>query len=559
MIDSIKDFVVGGPISTDRKDMMFHTIKKEDEPIEDALSEGANFLMMLKYRSLTPEVMTTTTKNSERNIVLSSSSSSLSTSTTEEEVEVEEEEREEEKQEIPLAIPEDAFWLSDLQCYVRSHCCEFFAATDSDVRSFPTNASSSSKQIMKAQKGSGSGGRRGPVTLGRVGIRCVFCKDKSSRASQATSFPSQISGIYGAVVMMQCRHFPHCSHMPVYVRDILKKLKTGGSSSVPQAGQHQPGRQQYWAESARQLGLIDTPRGIRFASGKPNHLSGNKGLQKPTLSLAYSHAVAVTNDLSSSKNSTLSVINNHMTTSCSDQNGSYSYSPSLVEYQLQNSTNATPNDSTEQLPIDLSRKEVLDAIVGDSTLVTREDVQLVPEYLFVAMAQMKVCRLTEVDRVGCYKSRPLGFVGMACKHCGGQPGFGKFFPASVRSLAQTTTSQTMVKHISQKCRLCPPFLRQAVHSLLKEEEEKENNRPRYGSRKVFFQRVWARLHNESSIPPLPSTLTATSQHQLVTPNETDEDSSIVSSSDDTLSLMTDKRKLTLPTQLSQRRKKKQKL
>merc|ERR1712038_333779 len=94
---------------------------------------------------------------------------------------------------------------------------------------------------------------------------------------------------------------------------------------------------------------------------------------------------------------------------------------------------------------------------------------------------------------------------MSCKHCGGQPGFGKYFPATVRSLAQTTTSQTIVKHIAVKCRLCPPEVRLAVLGLQRDQASKDRavkdangsafeSRPRYGSRKIFFQRLWGRLH-----------------------------------------------------------------
>lgn len=146
-------------------------------------------------------------------------------------------------------------------------------------------------------------------------------------------------------------------------------------------------------------------------------------------------------------------------------------------------------------------------LVGDSPLVLIQDQDLVPDALFVAMAQMTPCRLTAADRVGCYKSRDIGFIGMCCKHCHGQPGFGRYYPNSVRSLAQTTTSQTILKHIGSKCRYCPLPIRQAVLQLQQVQQQQEagqtaaastpsaaNGRPRYGSRKVFFQRVWARLH-----------------------------------------------------------------
>jgi hypothetical protein len=140
-----------------------------------------------------------------------------------------------------------------------------------------------------------------------------------------------------------------------------------------------------------------------------------------------------------------------------------------------------------------------ETLLAGSPLVLVKDRDLVPDALFVAMAQMKPCNLTEQDRVGCYKSREIGFLGMCCKHCGGQPGFGRYYPNSVRSLAQTTTSQTILKHIGSKCRFCPLSIRQAVVELQKQQAAREGlstGRPRYGSRKIFFQRVWSRLHNK---------------------------------------------------------------
>lgn len=46
----------------------------------------------------------------------------------------------------------------------------------------------------------------------------------------------------------------------------------------------------------------------------------------------------------------------------------------------------------------------------------------VSDAFFVAVAQMRPCGLTKDDRVGKYRQREEGFVGMCCQHCGGQPG-----------------------------------------------------------------------------------------------------------------------------------------
>ena len=98
-------------------------------------------------------------------------------------------------------------------------------------------------------------------------------------------------------------------------------------------------------------------------------------------------------------------------------------------------------------------------LIKGSALVTLEDRDLVPDHVFLALAQLEVCQLTADDKIGTYRSRAVGFQGMRCRHCHGSahpgPGFGKFFPNSVRSLAQTTTSQTIVKHIATKCKHVP--------------------------------------------------------------------------------------------------------
>lgn len=170
-------------------------------------------------------------------------------------------------------------------------------------------------------------------------------------------------------------------------------------------------------------------------------------------------------------------------------------SPSLAEESVSQQQRQDEDEDEEH------SKRSIEKLLGKSDLVMMDDRDLVPDPLFVAMAQMKLCKLTDADRVGSYKSRPIGFVGMCCRHCGGQPGFGKYFPASVRSLAQTTTSQTILKHVSSKCQFSPPHIREAVQELQRLQSLKEaaasstGGRPRYGSRKVFFQRVWSRLHD----------------------------------------------------------------
>ena len=200
-----------------------------------------------------------------------------------------------------------------------------------------------------------------------------------------------------------------------------------------------------------------------------------------------------------------------------------------------------------------------ESLIEGSKLVLMKDRDLVPDCLFVAMAQMKPCRLTHADRVGCYKARDVGFLGMCCKHCGGQPGFGRYYPNSVRSLAQTTTSQTILKHIGNKCRFCPPHIRSVVLQLQQQSnlcEGTSSGRPRYGSRKVFFQRVWQRLHadgeDEPSVDEEDDSACSSTES---TPAFVDESTSSVSSTEEETAKMKRKNRFgTLPLQKNKRAK-----
>ena len=110
---------------------------------------------------------------------------------------------------MPLSTPNDAQFLSPLQCYIRQHCVEFFAVENGQ------------DYVAK--------GRQTQITSGRVGIRCVFCKWETKRASQSTSFPAKIDKLYSAGSMIQCRHMNNCAHIPKHVKESIARLKKAGS------------------------------------------------------------------------------------------------------------------------------------------------------------------------------------------------------------------------------------------------------------------------------------------------------------------------------------------
>ena len=468
------------------------------------------------------------------------------------------------------------------------------------------------------------------MTAGRVGIRCVFCRDGLNKVVQSTSFPNKIANIYSAIIMMQCRHFPLCPFMPADVRSRLEAIKNGAPMAMPpmsivdgagaatgtteeddvaasaqnvedtnvddneedadksqeaeaetessgddddagaasanssdatvditntaptvpaSASSNTPGRQIYWSNSARKLGLIDTESdGIRFAPGvdftamvekaQAEKIEAARKIREAVAAAAASEssAAALAAGLPPTANHFMPLdVNVGPSGSFDSQSDGHSISSAtLVSRSSASAASAStsgkgrkkkggaskadafpmPSPGTiEKFDVpDMSDEATVRKLMGATDLVEVGDKDLIPSYIFLAFAQLKRCALTEPDRVGCYKDRELGFTGMCCKHCGGAPGFGKYFPGTVRSLAQTTTSQTILKHVGSKCRMTPPHIRQAIMVLQAQEDSEKaayargpenDGRPRYGSRKVFFARLFNTLHH-LPVPPLPS-------------------------------------------------------
>uniref|UniRef100_A0A7S1UP26 Uncharacterized protein n=1 Tax=Grammatophora oceanica TaxID=210454 RepID=A0A7S1UP26_9STRA len=145
-------------------------------------------------------------------------------------------------------------------------------------------------------------------------------------------------------------------------------------------------------------------------------------------------------------------------------------------------------------------------------LVTAEDEPLVTPYLYLLMAQMQSCYFTEADRSGGrskVKDLAVGYPGMQCRHCNGKSGLGRYFPLSSQALALANSDRNMYNHLI-KCRKCPTHVQEDLQRLRKRGSnsnapgEAKNKR---GSRKMFFERVWGRIHRHGSTNnnhPLPA-------------------------------------------------------
>lgn len=294
---------------------------------------------------------------------------------------------------ISLSLPEDDDVLSPLHCFMRRYCVEAFTATPEDVS---TPRYGKSHGLM--------------VVSGQVGIRCLYCKclPVGKRPERAVCYPSSLKNIYHSIETWQRRHSLVCSEIPAWVRQSMLELM---ESSKSRAG----GRRQYWEDSAIRIGMVDTPKGVRF-----------------------------------------------------------SRSPGAIEKPL------AVKDSNSLEP---------------QKIVEEEDREMVTGFLFLLMDQMETCQFTEEDRTGGrskIKNNDVGFPGMQCKHCNGKAGFGRYFPASVSALALANSDRNINNHI-QKCRRCPSQVKNELIRLCKDQQGKN----RRGLRKLFFRRVWERMHGPS--------------------------------------------------------------
>jgi hypothetical protein len=332
---------------------------------------------------------------------------------------------------VPLGLPEDKYWLSELQVYLRSNFAEAFGATEDDIAA-PMH------------------GRNKPIALGQVGIRCVHCREDppSERGQQATSYPSLISGIYNSVQQMLRLHFDCCLAMPAEVRKKIEALKVSSSA--------RGGRKQYWIDSANRLGLVDTPHGIHFGR---DPYEPPPPLEGPSVATMEKKKAA----------------------------------------KGEKAKKKAGKEGEEEVEGDVAA-EIVNSIPDMAPedlypLVLPEDKALISDYLYLTLEQMQPCLLMEADRVGCYKAREVGFHGLACKHCVGQAGCGRYFPASEASLSQTTTSQTIMNHV-RNCRRCPIEIRENLELMKRARmgpDGKRADKPKHGGRKVFFRRLWCRV------------------------------------------------------------------
>lgn len=155
-----------------------------------------------------------------------------------------------------LASEADEQYLTPIHCFARRHV-EVFIANESDLN-----------QPMP--------GRKKPIVLGQVGLRCVHCAclPSKERVKRAICYPPTVSQIYHAISNMKHDHFAQCKGLPAAAKEEFSELKASslrrGTSSAGKnsSGESSPrvsnSTAQYYHDSALRMGLCDSEEGIRL-------------------------------------------------------------------------------------------------------------------------------------------------------------------------------------------------------------------------------------------------------------------------------------------------------
>lgn len=205
-----------------------------------------------------------------------------------------------------------------------------------------------------------------------------------------------------------------------------------------------------WASSAKDKGLIDTKDGIKFRISPIND-----------------NEQTVTASATASANATTS-------------------KTTLVAPKPVRTHVVSPNAF---LPI-CYQSINCEQLFRGSDLVSAQDSG--PAYLKITFAQYKRTYLSDADKVGAYKSRMIGGIGLCCKWCADEPGHrGRYFPNKRESLGHTTMLQAIVKHVCS-CSKCPPQFQQAISSL---SDGLHRSNDGNKSKAKLIKTVWSRLHD----------------------------------------------------------------
>lgn len=147
------------------------------------------------------------------------------------------------------------------------------------------------------------------------------------------------------------------------------------------------------------------------------------------------------------------------------------------------------------------------------SIVDSSDKKYATNYSYGVMKEVTLAHFNEHDRRGKRQHIPVGFPGLACKHCNGlrmpsstsedesnSSNFrlyqrtGRYFPSTIKTFSDTKKTLNAIFAHLLKCHRCPQEVKQKLLELEKEHSS-EQAAKNYGSQSRFFSRLWQRIHD----------------------------------------------------------------
>ena len=137
-----------------------------------------------------------------------------------------------------------------------------------------------------------------------------------------------------------------------------------------------------------------------------------------------------------------------------------------------------------------------------SSFLRPTDRHMVSDFTNAIIDEMEVTFFGDRDsKKGTRGRLPVGFPGMACRHCKeGAPGFRKgcYFPSSIKTISDSKkTLYSIHKHL-MKCSSCPEETKRELNYLFSAHLAMCKSNNRHGNQRAFFRQIWLKLH-----PPHP--------------------------------------------------------
>ncbi len=129
--------------------------------------------------------------------------------------------------------------------------------------------------------------------------------------------------------------------------------------------------------------------------------------------------------------------------------------------------------------------------INEAGLLTEADRELVTQFTFFTMEQMKPCKL-QMSGNGARSMFTPGFPGLSCIHCNGTPIERNFF---YRTPDILSGNYAHIPNHVLSCKHCPAQIRKELAERKKFHQE-EKMQLRRGSQRVFFNNIWIRLHGK---------------------------------------------------------------